>query len=125
MEELCCVRSFGFFDARKERTLSDRLRGTPLRFIILLERPLFSFIFYLSNSWVQNILNSMSDNIADLERQHKALEDEITEAMRHRSVDDLAIVELKRQKLHIKEAIERLRNQATSAKDSRSRSMDA
>ena len=84
-----------------------------------------ALFIYLFNSWVQHIVNPMSDNIADLERQHKALEDEITEAMRHRSVDDLAIVELKRQKLHIKEAIERLRNQATSAKDSRSRSMDA
>ncbi len=115
------MSSFGFFDARKERTLADRLRGTPLRFIIFLERPLFSFILLIVGS---NLLSPMSDNIADLERQHKALEDEITEAMRHRSVDDLAIVELKRQKLHIKEAIERLRNQAASEKDIRSRSMD-
>jgi len=49
--------------------------------------------------------------LADLERSHQLLEDRIAEAMLHRSVDDLEIVDLKRQKLHIKEEIERLRHE--------------
>jgi hypothetical protein len=50
--------------------------------------------------------------LLELEKQHKLLEDEITEALRHRSIDDLVIVDLKRRKLHLKEQIERLRNGA-------------
>jgi hypothetical protein len=51
-------------------------------------------------------------SLADLERSHQRLEECIAEAMLHRSVDDLEIVDLKRQKLHIKEEIERLRHEA-------------
>jgi len=50
--------------------------------------------------------------MAELEQQHKALEDEIVEALRHSSTDDLVIVDLKRRKLHVKEQIERLRDEA-------------
>jgi len=50
--------------------------------------------------------------MAELEQQHKAIEDEIVEALRHRSTDDLVIVDLKRRKLHVKEQIERLRDEA-------------
>ena len=41
---------------------------------------------------------------------HHALEKEIAEALKHNSTDDLKIVELKRQKLQLKDEIERLRN---------------
>jgi len=50
--------------------------------------------------------------LAELERQHVALEKEIAEALKHRSIDDLKIVELKRQKLLLKDKIERLRHGA-------------
>ena len=47
-------------------------------------------------------------SLADLEQSHQALEDEITEAMLHKGVDDLEIADLKRQKLQIKDEIERI-----------------
>jgi hypothetical protein len=40
-------------------------------------------------------------HLADLERQHKALEQEIAEAIAHSSTDDLKIAELKRRKLTV------------------------
>jgi hypothetical protein len=49
-------------------------------------------------------------HLAELERQHKALEDEIAEALAHSSTDDLKIAELKRRKLVLKDEIERLRH---------------
>ena len=49
--------------------------------------------------------------LADLERQHRALEDAIAEAMAHPSADDLEIAELKRRKLRLKDEIARLRSQ--------------
>jgi len=51
--------------------------------------------------------------VAELEQQHHALEKEIAEALKHRSTDDLEIVELKRQKLHLKDEIERLQHDIT------------
>jgi hypothetical protein len=51
-------------------------------------------------------------HIAELERRHQVLDDEIAEALTHSSSDDLKIAELKRQKLHLKDEIERLRNDA-------------
>ena len=48
--------------------------------------------------------------LAELEQQHDALEKQISEALKHKSTDDLEIVELKRQKLHLKDEIERLRH---------------
>jgi hypothetical protein len=50
----------------------------------------------------------MVPHLADLKRRHKALEDEIADALMHRSTDDLMIADLKRRKLHLKEEIERL-----------------
>jgi hypothetical protein len=52
------------------------------------------------------------DHTSVLERRHKALEDEITEALLHRSTDDLMIVDLKRRQLHLRDEIERLRHEA-------------
>ena len=51
----------------------------------------------------------MDPHLADLKRRHKELENEIADALRHRSNDDLMISDLKRRKLHLKEEIERLR----------------
>ena len=49
-------------------------------------------------------------HITDLEWQHKALEDEIVEALAHSSADDHKVAELKRRKLVLKDEIERLRH---------------
>jgi hypothetical protein len=48
-------------------------------------------------------------HLAELERRHRALEEEIAEAMNHPSTDGLKIAELKRRKLQLKDEIERLR----------------
>ena len=48
-------------------------------------------------------------HLEELERRHKALEDEIAQALAHSSTDDLTITELKRRKLLLKDEIERLR----------------
>ncbi len=49
-------------------------------------------------------------HLSELERRHRKLEDEIAEALTHPSADDLKIAELKRQKLLLKDEIERVRN---------------
>ena len=48
-------------------------------------------------------------HLAELERRHRALEDEIADAMTHPSSDGLKIAELKRRKLLVKDEIARLR----------------
>ena len=48
-------------------------------------------------------------HLAELERKHRALEDEIAEAMTHPSTDDLKLLELKRRKLLVKDEIQRIR----------------
>lgn len=48
-------------------------------------------------------------SLADLEQRHRALEDEIKEVLAHPAADDLKVAELKRQKLHLKDEIARLR----------------
>jgi len=52
---------------------------------------------------------TMQAHLAELERKHRALEDEIAEALAHPSSDGLKIAELKRRKLQVKDEIERLR----------------
>jgi hypothetical protein len=52
-------------------------------------------------------------HLAELERRHQALEEEITEALAHPSADDLKVTELKRRKLLLKDEIERLRQDAS------------
>jgi hypothetical protein len=52
---------------------------------------------------------SMQSHLAELEKRHQALEDELNECLTHPAVDDLKIVELKRRKLQVKDEIERLR----------------
>jgi hypothetical protein len=50
-------------------------------------------------------------NLVELEKRHRALEDELSEAMMHPSADDLKIAELKRRKLLVKDEIARLQNE--------------
>jgi len=47
-------------------------------------------------------------HLAELERQHKALEHEIAKALALSSTDDSKIAELKRRKLIVKDEIERV-----------------
>lgn len=53
---------------------------------------------------------SLQSHLAELQKRHQALENEITDCLAHPAVDDLIIVELKRRKLQVKEEIERLRH---------------
>jgi len=48
-------------------------------------------------------------HLAELERKHRALDNELAEAMNHPSTDDLKIAELKRRKLLVKDEIQRIR----------------
>ena len=50
-------------------------------------------------------------HLLELERRHESLEEKITEALADSSTDDLKIVELKRQKLQLKDEIERLKHE--------------
>ena len=52
---------------------------------------------------------AMESHLAELQKRHQALEQEIDEALTHPSTDDLTIAELKRRKLHVKDEIARLR----------------
>jgi hypothetical protein len=49
-------------------------------------------------------------HLAELERRHQALEKEIAEAFKHKSTEDAKVTELKRQKLQLKDEIERLQH---------------
>ena len=51
---------------------------------------------------------ALDTHIAELRDRHKALEREIENQIHHPSSDDLRIAELKKQKLRLKEEIERL-----------------
>ena len=57
---------------------------------------------------------SMQSHLAELERKHQALEDQLSDAMAHPSVDDITIAELKRRKLLVKDEIVRLSHESTS-----------
>ncbi len=54
---------------------------------------------------------AIESHLAELERRHQALEQEISEALAHPSTDGLKIAELKRRKLHVKDEIARLRQE--------------
>ncbi len=55
---------------------------------------------------------AIQSHLAELEKRHQALEQEINEALAHPSSDGLKIVELKRKKLHVKDEIARLKQDA-------------
>ena len=52
---------------------------------------------------------AMEMHLAELERKHEALEEQIEDAMQHPGIDTLALTELKRRKLSLKDEIERLK----------------
>jgi hypothetical protein len=52
---------------------------------------------------------AIESHLAELEKRHQALEQEISEALTHPSIDDLKLVELKRRKLYVKDEIVRLK----------------
>jgi hypothetical protein len=56
---------------------------------------------------------SIQTHLAELERRHQALEQEIYEAQTHPATDDLRLVELKRRKLQVKDEIVRLQQDAS------------
>lgn len=56
---------------------------------------------------------AMNAHLAELERKHKALEEELRNAAMHPSVDDSTITTLKRKKLLLKDQIARLKDPAT------------
>lgn len=56
---------------------------------------------------------SMQSHLTELEKRHRALEDELNDCLMHPATDDLRIVELKRRKLQVKDEIERLRLNAS------------
>ena len=55
---------------------------------------------------------SIQTHLAELEKRHHALEDEISEELTHPGRDDLKIAELKRRKLQVKDQIARLKQDA-------------
>jgi hypothetical protein len=54
---------------------------------------------------------AIESHLAELEKRHEALEQQIVEALSHPSTDDLQLLELKRRKLHVKDEIARLRHE--------------
>ena len=55
---------------------------------------------------------SLEAHLAELQKRHRALEEELNDARCHPSIDDLKIVELKRRKLLVKDEMTRLRQDA-------------
>ena len=55
----------------------------------------------------------MQSHLVELERKHRTLETQLSQALAHPSVDDLKIAELKRRKLLLKDEIERLKKKST------------
>ena len=54
---------------------------------------------------------AIESHLAELEKRHEALKEQISEALTHLSTDDLQLLELKRRKLHVKDEIARLRSE--------------
>ena len=53
---------------------------------------------------------SPQEHLVELKAQHRALEQEIADALAHRSSDDSKIAELKRRKLQVKDRIARMQD---------------
>ncbi|MEJ1160959.1 YdcH family protein [Prosthecomicrobium sp. N25] len=56
---------------------------------------------------------SIESHLAELNRRHAALEDELRDALAHPSIDSLEIADLKRRKLLLKDEISRLKSGVT------------
>ena len=57
---------------------------------------------------------SMQSHLAELERRHAEMERKIEDAQLHPSTDSLELADMKRQKLKIKDEIERIRQEYAS-----------
>jgi hypothetical protein len=55
---------------------------------------------------------TMTSHLSALEQKHKALERQIEDELSHPSADDIRVRQLKRQKLRLKDEINRLRTNA-------------
>ncbi|WP_172298870.1 YdcH family protein [Pseudoruegeria sp. HB172150] len=51
---------------------------------------------------------SLSSHLEELRKKHETLSDQVEDALQHPSMDALSITELKKQKLRLKEEIQRL-----------------
>jgi hypothetical protein len=51
-----------------------------------------------------------SPHLDQIERKYQSLKDQISEARQHPSISDLELAEMKRQKLHLKDELEKLRH---------------
>lgn len=51
---------------------------------------------------------SLTSHLHELKKKHQSLSERVEDAQRHPGYDDLQIIELKKQKLRLKEEIERL-----------------
>jgi hypothetical protein len=56
---------------------------------------------------------AISTQLAELEQRHRALEDELAEALQHPATDHFKVTELKRRKLQVKDQIARLKTGAS------------
>ncbi len=56
---------------------------------------------------------SLASHLEELQRKHGDLDREISEALAHPSTDGLEIAELKRRKLALKDAIQKLKTHPT------------
>ena len=54
---------------------------------------------------------SVESHLAELERRHEALKQEIQEAQSHPGFDEFEVTSLKRRKLHIKDEIAKLKQE--------------
>jgi hypothetical protein len=52
---------------------------------------------------------AIESHLAELEKRHRSLDRQLSEALNHPSADDLQIAELKRKKLSVKDEITRIR----------------
>jgi hypothetical protein len=66
----------------------------------------------LDENLIRRTRMSLGSHLSELRKKHQKLSDTIEAEERHPGSDDLSIRQLKRQKLHIKEEIERLSAQA-------------
>jgi hypothetical protein len=58
---------------------------------------------------------SIQAHLAELERKHEALENELSDAIAHPSVDDITLADLKRRKLQVKDEIARLKQDVSAS----------
>ncbi|HEY3624283.1 MAG TPA: DUF465 domain-containing protein [Roseiarcus sp.] len=58
---------------------------------------------------------SIDSHLSELVRRHRAIEEAILAETNHPAADDIKVHELKRKKLHLKDEIERLKQQTETA----------